>query len=177
MHVLARFLSQLCQRTNDRIVLVSNYTDTGPFFSIVSERRYLFLRLDGTTSISKRQKLVNRFNDPSKPLIQAPMVASPFLVVLSKTVSYLWTINSIDPLRSLLPGQPRRHLLTTGLSIFVSQKNLVSGDMVLFLRLFLTLTLTSFYYKQRMRVVFDFVLLLGHLLLFWEQSELIFLLN
>ncbi|KAL7246092.1 hypothetical protein ACSBR2_001261 [Camellia fascicularis] len=104
MHVLARFLSQLCQRTNDRIVLVSNYTDTGPFFSIVSERRYLFLRLDGTTSISKRQKLVNRFNDPSKPLIQAPMVASPFLVVLSKTVSYLWTINSIDPLRSLLPG-------------------------------------------------------------------------
>lgn len=32
------------------------------------------------------------------------------------------------------PGQPRRHLLTTGWSIFVSQKNLVSGDAVLFLR-------------------------------------------
>ncbi|GFZ20477.1 auxin response factor 4 [Actinidia rufa] len=31
-------------------------------------------------------------------------------------------------------GQPRRHLLTTGWSIFVSQKNLVSGDAVLFLR-------------------------------------------
>lgn len=30
------------------------------------ERRYPFLRLDGTTSISKRQKLVNCFNDPSK---------------------------------------------------------------------------------------------------------------
>lgn len=30
------------------------------------ERGYPFLRLDGTTSISKRQKLVNRFNDPSK---------------------------------------------------------------------------------------------------------------
>ncbi|CAL5426553.1 unnamed protein product [Camellia sinensis] len=77
------------------------------------------------------------------------------------------TINSKDPLRSLLPGtfmewngnfdifiepecglvegethkiecqfsgQPRRHLLTTGWSIFVSQKNLVSGDAVLFLR-------------------------------------------
>ncbi|KAL7219897.1 hypothetical protein ACSBR2_012875 [Camellia fascicularis] len=29
-------------------------------------------------------------------------------------------------------------------------------------------------YKQRMQVVFDFVLLLGHLLLFWEQLELIF---
>lgn len=34
-----------------------------------------------------------------------------------------------------LLGQPRRHLLTTGWSIFVSQKNLVSGDAVLFLRL------------------------------------------
>jgi hypothetical protein len=33
-----------------------------------------------------------------------------------------------------LSGQPRRHLLTTGWSIFVSQKNLVSGDAVLFLR-------------------------------------------
>ena len=31
-------------------------------------------------------------------------------------------------------GQPRRHLLTTGWSIFVSQKNLVAGDAVLFLR-------------------------------------------
>ncbi|CAK9314421.1 unnamed protein product [Citrullus colocynthis] len=31
-------------------------------------------------------------------------------------------------------GQPRRHLLTTGWSIFVSQKNLISGDAVLFLR-------------------------------------------
>ncbi|CAK9174400.1 unnamed protein product, partial [Ilex paraguariensis] len=30
--------------------------------------------------------------------------------------------------------QPRRHLLTTGWSNFVSQKNLVSGDAVLFLR-------------------------------------------
>ncbi|KAI7986901.1 Protein CHROMATIN REMODELING 25 [Camellia lanceoleosa] len=41
-------------------------SDTGPFCSIVSERRYLFLRLDGTTSISKRKKFVNRFNDRSK---------------------------------------------------------------------------------------------------------------
>ncbi|KAI7740811.1 hypothetical protein M8C21_018430, partial [Ambrosia artemisiifolia] len=31
-------------------------------------------------------------------------------------------------------GQPRRHLLTTGWSIFVSQKKLASGDAVLFLR-------------------------------------------
>ncbi|KAI3823245.1 hypothetical protein L1987_04678 [Smallanthus sonchifolius] len=36
--------------------------------------------------------------------------------------------------RHIYRGQPRRHLLTTGWSNFVSQKNLVSGDAVLFLR-------------------------------------------
>ncbi|XP_031112794.1 auxin response factor 4-like [Ipomoea triloba] len=36
--------------------------------------------------------------------------------------------------RHIYRGQPRRHLLTTGWSIFVSQKGLVSGDAVLFLR-------------------------------------------
>ncbi|XP_076918429.1 auxin response factor 4-like isoform X1 [Bidens hawaiensis] len=36
--------------------------------------------------------------------------------------------------RHIYRGQPRRHLLTTGWSIFVSQKKLGSGDAVLFLR-------------------------------------------
>ncbi|CAO2812948.1 unnamed protein product [Amaranthus hypochondriacus] len=36
--------------------------------------------------------------------------------------------------RHIYRGQPRRHLLTTGWSNFVSQKKLVSGDAVLFLR-------------------------------------------
>ncbi|KAI7992606.1 Auxin response factor 4 [Camellia lanceoleosa] len=36
--------------------------------------------------------------------------------------------------RHIYRGQPRRHLLTTGWSTFVSQKNIVSGDAVLFLR-------------------------------------------
>ncbi|XP_049935470.1 protein CHROMATIN REMODELING 25-like [Nymphaea colorata] len=36
------------------------------FAQLCRERRYPFLRLDGSTSISKRQKLVNRFNDISK---------------------------------------------------------------------------------------------------------------
>ncbi|XP_071734850.1 auxin response factor 4-like [Rutidosis leptorrhynchoides] len=36
--------------------------------------------------------------------------------------------------RHIYRGQPRRHLLTTGWSIFVSQKSLIAGDAVLFLR-------------------------------------------
>nr|GLL47317.1 protein CHROMATIN REMODELING 25 [Ipomoea trifida] len=67
MHVLARLLAQLRQSTDDRVVLVSNYTQTLDLFAqLCRERRYPFLRLDGSTSISKRQKLVNCFNDPSK---------------------------------------------------------------------------------------------------------------
>ncbi|OVA15799.1 SNF2-related [Macleaya cordata] len=67
MHVLARLLAHLRQRTDDRIVLVSNYTQTLDLFAqLCRERRYPYLRLDGTTSISKRQKLVNCFNDPTK---------------------------------------------------------------------------------------------------------------
>ncbi|VFQ72112.1 unnamed protein product [Cuscuta campestris] len=67
MHVLARLLAQLRHTTDDRIVLVSNYTQTLDLFAqLCRERRYPFVRLDGTTSITKRQKLVNEFNDPSK---------------------------------------------------------------------------------------------------------------
>ncbi|KAJ0981511.1 hypothetical protein J5N97_009766 [Dioscorea zingiberensis] len=67
MHVLARLLGHLRQKTDDRIVLVSNYTQTLDLFAqLCRERRYPYLRLDGTTSIGKRQKLVNRFNDLSK---------------------------------------------------------------------------------------------------------------
>ncbi|MED6217763.1 DNA-dependent ATPase protein rad54 [Stylosanthes scabra] len=67
MHVLARLLAHLRQRTSDRIVLVSNYTQTLDLFAqLCREQGYPHLRLDGATSIKKRQKLVNFFNDPSK---------------------------------------------------------------------------------------------------------------
>lgn len=67
MHVLARLLAHLFTKTDDRIVLVSNYTQTLDLFAqICRERKYPFLRLDGTTSIGKRRKLVQRFNDPSQ---------------------------------------------------------------------------------------------------------------
>ncbi|CAH8372900.1 unnamed protein product [Eruca vesicaria subsp. sativa] len=67
MHVLSRLLANLRRNTDDRIVLVSNYTQTLDLFAqLCRERRYPYLRLDGSTSISKRQKLVNRLNDPTK---------------------------------------------------------------------------------------------------------------
>ncbi|AEE76208.1 Protein CHROMATIN REMODELING 25 [Arabidopsis thaliana] len=67
MHVLSRLLANLRRKTDDRIVLVSNYTQTLDLFAqLCRERRYPFLRLDGSTTISKRQKLVNRLNDPTK---------------------------------------------------------------------------------------------------------------
>lgn len=67
MHVLARLLGHLRQKTDDRIVLVSNYTQTLDLFvQLCRERRYPYVRLDGATSISKRQKLVNQFNDLSR---------------------------------------------------------------------------------------------------------------
>jgi DNA repair and recombination RAD54-like protein len=66
MAVLAHLLAELRQKTDDRIVLVSNYTQTLDLFAqICRERNYPFVRLDGTTTISKRQKMVQRFNDPT----------------------------------------------------------------------------------------------------------------
>lgn len=67
MHVLARLLGHLRLKTDDRIVLVSNYTQTLDLFAqLCRERRYPYVRLDGATSINKRQKLVNQFNDLSR---------------------------------------------------------------------------------------------------------------
>ncbi|KAM3243970.1 hypothetical protein ACQJBY_055722 [Aegilops geniculata] len=67
MHVLARLLGHLRLKTDDRIVLVSNYTQTLDLFAqLCRERRYPYVRLDGSTSINKRQKLVNQFNDLSR---------------------------------------------------------------------------------------------------------------
>ncbi|GAX75378.1 hypothetical protein CEUSTIGMA_g2822.t1 [Chlamydomonas eustigma] len=65
MAVLSRMLQALRTDTRDRIVVVSNYTQTLDLVSqLCRERQYPFLRLDGSTSISKREKLVKAFNDP-----------------------------------------------------------------------------------------------------------------
>lgn len=65
MQVLDRMLARIRQDTNDKIVLISNYTQTLELFEkLCRARNYGVLRLDGTMKVSKRQKLVDRFNDP-----------------------------------------------------------------------------------------------------------------
>ncbi|EFW99916.1 DNA repair and recombination protein rad54 [Grosmannia clavigera kw1407] len=65
MMVLERMLARIRAETNDKIVLISNYTSTLDLFErLCRNRAYGCLRLDGTMNVSKRQKLVDRFNDP-----------------------------------------------------------------------------------------------------------------
>lgn len=65
LSVLERFLHTMRKETDDKIVIISNYTKTLDMIERMC-RQQLFgcLRLDGTLNITKRQKLVDRFNDP-----------------------------------------------------------------------------------------------------------------
>ena len=66
MQVLDRMLARIRQDTNDKIVLISNYTQTLDMFDkLCRSRGYGSLRLDGTMNVTKRQKLVDKFNDPN----------------------------------------------------------------------------------------------------------------
>ncbi|KAH8668458.1 DNA repair protein rhp54 [Xylariales sp. PMI_506] len=66
MQVLDRMLARIHQDTNDKIVLISNYTSTLDLFErLCRNRAYGCLRLDGTMNVNKRQKLVDKFNDPN----------------------------------------------------------------------------------------------------------------
>lgn len=65
MLVLDTILALVRTTTDDKVVLVSNYTQTLDMFEKMSRARgYRYVRLDGTMSIKKRQKIVDRFNDP-----------------------------------------------------------------------------------------------------------------
>lgn len=66
MMVLDTMLALIRRTTDDKIVLVSNYTQTLDLFEkLCRTRGYVYVRLDGTMSIKKRQKIVDRFNDPT----------------------------------------------------------------------------------------------------------------
>ncbi|KAF4526990.1 hypothetical protein B566_EDAN001537 [Ephemera danica] len=62
--VLDTLLAIVRSSTNDKVVLVSNYTQTLDLFErLCRSRQYPYVRLDGTMTIKKRAK----FNDPDSP--------------------------------------------------------------------------------------------------------------
>jgi len=64
--VLDCLLAVVKSTTTDKIVLVSNYTQTLDMFEKLCHlRNYGYVRLDGSMSIKKRAKVVDEFNDPS----------------------------------------------------------------------------------------------------------------
>ncbi|KAI5783623.1 SNF2 family N-terminal domain-containing protein [Geopyxis carbonaria] len=63
LRVLDRLLENLKAHTEEKIVIVSNYTSTLDMLqNLLSARGMTYLRLDGSTPSDKRQELVDRFN-------------------------------------------------------------------------------------------------------------------
>lgn len=63
---LDMLLAQIKSTTTDRVVLVSNYTETLDLFEkLWIHRSYKYVRLDGTMTVKKRAKIVQEFNDVS----------------------------------------------------------------------------------------------------------------
>lgn len=64
MTVLSKMLKELRTSTNDRIVVVSNYTQTLDLIATLCyDEKYPVIRLDGSVSIKKRQEMVMNFNN------------------------------------------------------------------------------------------------------------------
>lgn len=63
--MLERFLYKINRETDDKIVVISNYTQTLDLVEkLCRQHKFGALRLDGTMNINKRQKLVDKFNNP-----------------------------------------------------------------------------------------------------------------
>ena len=64
MYVLTQLLALLRRTTDDRVVIVSNFTSALDVIGdICTSSKWPFLRLDGATSIKNRQKLVDQLSD------------------------------------------------------------------------------------------------------------------
>ncbi|KAF8489141.1 SNF2 family domain-containing protein [Hysterangium stoloniferum] len=62
-----RVLHSIKTETKDKIVLISNYTQTLDLFErMLRSKKYGYFRLDGGMAITKRQKYVDQFNDPER---------------------------------------------------------------------------------------------------------------
>ncbi|XP_030377292.1 DNA repair and recombination protein RAD54-like [Scaptodrosophila lebanonensis] len=60
-------LATIRATSDDKVVLISNYTQTLDLFEqLARKRKYTFVRLDGSMTIKKRSKIVDRFNDPNE---------------------------------------------------------------------------------------------------------------
>ncbi|KAF2497272.1 putative dsDNA-dependent ATPase [Lophium mytilinum] len=67
IRVLDALLHRIHTNTDEKVVIVSNYTSTLDIIGrLLSSLDYAFLRLDGSTPASKRQDLVERFNRTSQ---------------------------------------------------------------------------------------------------------------
>ena len=63
LQVLDSLLHRIRTTTDEKVVLVSNYTSTMDILAnLLSSLSYKYLRLDGTTPTKQRQELVDRFN-------------------------------------------------------------------------------------------------------------------
>ena len=68
-------LAKIRASTDDRVVLISNYTQTLDLFEeLCKKRNYRFVRLDGSLSTIKRQKLVASLNDPTVILFEINLI-------------------------------------------------------------------------------------------------------
>lgn len=66
MKLLDSILANIKKTTDDRVVLISNYTQTIDLFQRLCDMRgYKWVRLDGTMTTKKRNKIVQSFNDPT----------------------------------------------------------------------------------------------------------------
>ena len=64
--VLARMLAEMRRTGDDRIVVVSNFTQTLDVITqLCKDNGYPYVRLDGSVSLKKRKKMVDEFNDPN----------------------------------------------------------------------------------------------------------------
>jgi len=77
LRVLDSLLHHLRKSTDEKVVIVSNYTSTLDMVgNLLSSLSYPYLRLDGTTPASKRQAIVDKFNKSKTSLYFAFLLSA-----------------------------------------------------------------------------------------------------